>query len=183
SLLKLIQVYSPVDVPRLGEVSLGMNGLLFTFAVTMTCGLAMGILTGWRSTRATAIELLRSSSATAASAVGPARLRSILVGVEVAATTMCVVAAVLLLSSFFRLLGVERGFDVERIVTLGIALPAARYDAPEKSIRFQKSLVDRVRPMPDVESVGTTDNLPLGGVVSASAIMIEGSSLPRQQRP
>lgn len=182
ALVRLIQTYSPVDVPRIDEVTLDVRSLFFTFIVTVGCGLAIGTLTAWRTTRTTPVELLRSSSATVASSAGLGRLCSILVGVEVAASTVCVIATVLLVSSYLNLMSVDRGFDVERILTVDVALPAVRYDTPDKGVRFLRTLVDRAWSMPGVESVGMTDALPLSGI-SASAIMVEGANLPRQQRP
>lgn len=181
-LVRLIQVNAPVGLPRIDEAALDLRGMFFTVAVTLGSGLLIGLLPAWRSTHAPSIDLLRSSSATASSGRAFGRLRSLLVGVEVAASAVCLIAGAWLLSSFVNLLSVERGFDTDRIVTVSIPLPNARYDAPEKGLRFVNDLAGRVRSMPGVVSVGATDVFPLSGP-SSSAIMIEGTSLPRQQRP
>jgi putative ABC transport system permease protein len=127
------------------------------------------------------VALLRSSSAAVTSSRSAGRLRSMLVSIEVAASVVCLIAAALLLTSFVRLMSVDRGFDVDRITTIDIALPDGRYDRAA-GVRFITTLADRVRALPGVVSVGVTDALPLQGLAN-SAIMIEGSTVPRQQRP
>ena len=181
ALVRVIRLNAPVDVPRIDEAALDVRVLLFTFAVTLCTGLLVGLVPAWRAIRVTSVELLRSSSATAMSGRATGRLRSVLVSVEVAASTACLIAAALLLTSFARLMSVDRGFEVERITTIDLTLPGERYDQAA-GVRFITTLADRVRALPGVVSAGVTDALPLRGLAN-SAIMVEGSNLPRQLRP
>ena len=181
-LVEILRQYAPPRVPRLDDVALNGTVLVFTCAVTLVSGLLIGLLPAIRSTRIVAVDVLRSSAATSASSASAGRLRSTLVAIEVAASTVCVVGAALLLSSFVNLLHVDRGFDTARIVTAEFGLMGARYDTPMKQITFMTALADQLRSQPGVLSVGITDALPLSGV-SNSAIMVEGSTLPRPERP
>src|SRR5262245_51606224 len=182
ALIELIRQYAPATVPRLDEAAVNLNALSFTFMVTVVSGIAIGIVPALRSTALIPVDVLRSSAATSASSASAARLRSTLVAIEVAVSTACVVAATLLLSSFVNILNVDRGFDTSRIVTVNFTLAGPRYDTASKIMQFMTTLADRMQQLPGVTSVGVTDTLPLQGV-SNSAIMIEGSTLPRQQRP
>jgi putative ABC transport system permease protein len=181
-LVELLRQYAPPRVPRLDDVAVNGTVLAFTFAITLVSGLLIGLLPAIRSTRIAAVDVLRSSAATSASSASAGRLRSTLVAIEVAASTVCVVGATLLLSSFVNLLHVDRGFDTARIVTAEFGLMGARYDTPVKQTAFMTELAHQLRAQPGVLSVGITDALPLSGV-SNSAIMIEGSTLPRPERP
>jgi predicted permease len=182
ALTRLIQLYAPVDLPRLEEVQMGARGIVFTMAVTFLSGLLVGVLPAWRLTKIPPVELLRSSSATAANAAGSGRIRSLLVGVEVAVSAVCLIAGALLLSSFVNLLSIDRGFDIERIIAINLTLPSTRYDTREKGSQFLHTLAEQARSVSGVDSVGVADRLPLSGV-SNSAIMVEGTNLPRQERP
>jgi putative ABC transport system permease protein len=182
ALVSALRSYAAIDLPRLEEAALDLRGLLFIFAITLGSGLLIGVLPAWRSTRATPVDFLRSSSATAASGSALGRLRTILIGAEVAASLVCLVVAALLVASFVNLMSVERGFDAERLVTAEFSLPGTRYSEPGKAFRFVRGLAERARTLPGVAAVGVTDRLPLSGV-SASAVMVEGVDLPRQQRP
>jgi putative ABC transport system permease protein len=181
-LIELLRQYAPPRVPRLDDVALNATVVVFTFGITLVSGLLIGLLPAIRSTRIGAVDVLRSSAATSASSASAGRLRSTLVAIEVAASTVCVVGATLLLSSFVNLLHVDRGFDTARIVTADFGLMGPRYDTPAKQTAFMTELSDQLRSQPGVLSVGITDALPLSGV-SNSAIMIEGSTLPRPERP
>jgi predicted permease len=103
------------------------------------------------------------------------------VSAEVAASAICLVAGTLLASSFVMLMSVDRGFEIDRIATMEFSLPASRYDRAG-GVRFMTTVAERARLLPGVISAGVTDALPLSGVAN-SAIMVEGSNLPRQQRP
>jgi predicted permease len=181
ALVRVIRLNAPVDVPRIEEAGLNPPVLLFTFAVTVCTALLIGFLPAWRAVRVNSIDLLRSASTTAMSGRAGGRLRSVLVSVEVAASAACLIAAALLVTSFARLMSVDRGFQVERITTVDLVLPSERYD-DAAGVRFITTLADRVRALPGVMSAGVTDALPLRGLAN-SAIMVEGSNLPRQQRP
>jgi putative ABC transport system permease protein len=181
-LVELLRQYAPPGVPRLDDVALNGTVVTFTLAITLVSGLLIGLLPAIRSTRIVAVDVLRSSATTSASSASAGRLRSTLVATEVAASTVCVVGAALLLSSFVNLLNVDRGFDTARIVTADFGLMGPRYDTPAKQTAFMTELADQLRSRPGVISAGITDALPLSGV-SNSAIMIEGSTLPRPERP
>jgi predicted permease len=180
ALVRVIQVTAPVDVPRIDEAALGWRALAFTFAVTVTSGFLIGLVPAWRAAQSNAAELLRGSASTAATSA-PGRLRAALVSVEVASSAVCVVAAALLLGSFVNLLAVERGFESDRVVAVELVLAPPRYDTAT-ALQFLDTLVRRAAALPGVTSVGVTDMLPLSGV-STSALMVEGVTLPRPQRP
>ena len=181
ALVRVIQLNAPVDVPRIDQATLDGRVLLFTFAVTLLAGVLIGLFPAWRAMRVNTAEILRSPAATTMSGRAAGRLRSILVSVEVAASAACLIAAALLLTSFTRLMSVDRGFEVDRITTIDFVLPGGRYDRAA-GLRFLTTLANRVRALPGVVSAGATDALPLRGLAN-SAIMVEGSNLPRQQRP
>ncbi len=181
ALVHLIQLNAPVDVPRIEEAVIDGRVLLFTFAVTFVSGVLIGLIPALRASRANAADLLRTSSMTAATGKASGRLRSLLVGTEVAASAVCLIAGALLLSSFVNLMTVERGFDASRVLTVDFTLLPPRYDT-ERGVAFVRTLVERTRALPGVESAGVTDAVPLSGV-STSALMVEGAHLPRPQRP
>ncbi|HLQ44417.1 MAG TPA: FtsX-like permease family protein, partial [Planctomycetaceae bacterium] len=77
---------------------------------------------------------------------------------------------------------VQRGFETAQIVTTDLKLPATRYNNVEAA-KFLKALADSARAMPGVTSAGISDRLPLSGEGGNSALMLEGTTVPRFQRP
>jgi putative ABC transport system permease protein len=58
---------------------------------------------------------------------------------------------------------VDIGVRVDRIVTASIDLPLASYPDPTRAAVFFEALVERVAAVPGVESVGLSQDVPLGG--------------------
>src|SRR6185436_18071185 len=86
-------------------------------------------------------------------------LRSALVVTEIALALMLLATAALLIKGFNRLQEISPGFVRENVLTAHFALPAAKYNTPEKQIAFQTQLLERVRALPGVKSAGMTSNL------------------------
>jgi macrolide transport system ATP-binding/permease protein len=84
-----------------------------------------------------------------------------LVVVELAVAVVLLVGAGLLGKSFYRLLHVEIGFQPDHLATVGIAVSDAAYPKDENQVALGKKIVDQVRSLPGVQSVGLTSVLPV----------------------
>jgi predicted permease len=102
------------------------------------------------------------------------RLRGVLIAAEVALTLALLVGAGLLLRSFSALLNVDRGFQTERRILVGLSLPPSYTEGKgERSEQFVKDLEERLRALPNVMSVATVSGRPMSpgstgmGIVAA----------------
>jgi len=180
--LRLILARAPVDLPRLDEVHLDSRVLLFTLAISTFAGLLCGLLPAWRFARTQPLAVMRSGSrSTEGRATG--RLRSVLIGVEVGLSTLCLIAAGLLLRSFVNLFEADKGFATEHIVTVNLNLPDTRYPGQPERARFMKSLLDSVQALPGVSSAGVSNMLPLSGEGGNNLLSLEGTTVPFPERP
>ena len=73
------------------------------------------------------------------------------------------VGAGLLLKSFVVLMGVDLGFQPDRVLVMNITLPAPRYNTQDERLRFFQQLEERVRPLPGVRSAAVSNRMPLRG--------------------
>jgi predicted permease len=89
----------------------------------------------------------------------------------------------LLIRSFYNLVNVDPGFNASHVVEFGIGLPEKRYSSDQKLIGFHKQLLERLAALPGVESVGAVGRLPISGRVMGASFELEGSDIPKQQRP
>ena len=126
---------------------------------------------------------MKAAGRTSSQSHSGGRLRSLLVTVEVGLGTLCLVAAGLLLNSFVRLMRVERGFDVERVVTVHLNLPSSRYPDRAKRAAFLRNAVDRLRALPGVNAAAVSNLLPLAGEGSNNIVSLEGPNTPEVERP
>jgi putative ABC transport system permease protein len=157
--------------------------LLFTSGISILAGLLFGFLPAWRFSQADPQEAMRSGARGTTVGKSSGRLRSLLVTLEVGLSAVCLIAGGLLLHSFFKLLQVDRGFETQHIATVTLNMPNARYSDREKRADFMHSLVEHVKVLPGVISVGVSNLLPLGGEGSNNLIAPEGSRLPAMERP
>ncbi len=109
-------------------------------------------------------------------------VRRVLIGVEVALSLMLLVAAGLLVRSLAELRSVGPGFETDRVLTMSLSLPTARY-AEGEQIPFYQELYERIQALPGVRAVGGTNILPLSDNYSNDAFQIEARPAPEGQRP
>ena len=181
--LKLILANAPADLPRLSEIRLDGRVLGIAFALTLVSAAIFGLIPAWRSSRIDPQSGLRSGGRSATETRQSGRLRALLVAIETGLCTVCLIAAGLLLNSFVRLLHVDKGFDAEHVITVGINLPATRYPEIANRSAFVRGLIDDTRTLPGVSAVGISNLLPLAAEGSNNMINLDGDTTPISQRP
>ncbi len=181
--MRVIVAQAPLDVPRIEEVAIDGRVLLFTLGVSIIAGVLFGLIPAWSAAREDPQEAMKASGRGTTEARGTARMRSMLVATEVGLSTICLVSGGLLLHSFVNLLNVDRGFQVERLVTVDLDLPGNRYPSQEKRAAMLHALLERVRAFPDVRDVAVANRIPLTGEGNNNVVMAAGMNLPLTQRP
>ncbi len=180
--LRLILARAPLDLPRLDEIHLDGRVLVFTVAISTFAGLICGIIPAWRFARSQPLLAMKSGSRTTEGR-SAGRLRTVLIGVEVGLSTLCLIAGGLLLRSLVNLFEVDKGFAAEKVLTVDLSLPETRYREHSDRNRFMKSLLDSVQAVPGVVSAGISNMLPLSGEGGNNLISLEGTTVPFPERP
>ncbi len=159
---KLLPALAPVSIPRLAAARADWTVLVFCLIVTIVNGVIFGMAPALRAgwTRATTTQDLRMQG----SSTGRRdRFRGTLVGVEVALAMALVVVGGQLLGSFVTLLKTDPGFETDRVIASVIIPTGDRYKSPEQHGLLYRHILEAVRTLPGVESVGTIDALPFSG--------------------
>ncbi len=149
------------SMPYLANLSTDARVLTYLTLVTITTGVAFGLIPALYASRPRFAALM-SGDTRATAGTGRARLRGALVTLEIAMTVVLLVGAGLLTRSLTRLLRVDPGFDASRTLSLRIALPGGQY-SPLAQQQFFENVLQQVRALPGVQTVGAIDNLPLNG--------------------
>ena len=108
------------------------------------------------------------------------RVRSFLVGGEIALSLMLVVGATLLGRSFANLRSAPSGIDPRSVLTFELRVPEAVYGQGEPVARFYRTLIDRVESLPGVTAVGGISTLPFAGGGSQSGTRPVGTDTERR---
>jgi putative ABC transport system permease protein len=174
---------APVDLPRLREVSVDGRVLVFALGLSALTAVLFGVLPALRSAAAAPFEVLKSTSYANAGGPGGLRLRNLLVAFEVGLCAALLVTAGLFLSSFIRLTTIPRGFDVERVLAVDVALPGTKYAKDTDVTRFFETVLDQARTLPGVESAAVSSYLPLQGESWLDIIKTVNESRPESQLP
>jgi putative ABC transport system permease protein len=169
---------SPASTPRIEDVGVDAAVLVFTLVVSVATGVLFGLLPALQTARTDTAEALKEGGRSS-SGPGRHRVRALLVVSEVSLALVLLIGAGLMLKSFLRLLDADPGFAAERVMTMTVNLPPAKYDLPSKSRLFFDRVLDELRSVPGVESFGTTAPL-LGGWQTGFTVEGQPEPLPGQ---
>jgi putative ABC transport system permease protein len=173
----LLVALAPAGTPRLDEVVLDGRALAFGVALAFATGIVFGMVPALQLSRVDVAGSLKESGGLRSS-VGRRRLRSLLVGFEVAIAMVLLVGAGLMMKSFVRLQAVDPGFNPERAIALQVALPSARYADTQQANDFYTRLLERIEAQPGIEAAGAVSILPMSGDNSDTNVRIEGQPVP-----
>lgn len=173
---------APSNLPRAANIHLNGTVLLFSFGLSVLTGLIFGLAPAWFATRVNVNDALKQGSRGSTDTGSRGRLRRLLVVGEVAVSLVLLSGAGLLIRSFERLAAVDPGFVAADATVVRLFLPAKKYDKPEQQLAFANAIVDRLRTLPGVTSVGIANTLPLVGDWVLS-LEIEGRPLAASDLP
>jgi putative ABC transport system permease protein len=178
AVLRLFASYVPTGL--LGSTTMTLDGRTLAFAagLCILTTLLAGLLPAFQMTRPDLASTLREGTRAGAGTAGSGKTRSALVVLEVAIAVLVMIGAGLLLRSFGRLLEVDNGFKPQRILTAEFAMPPAIVPVPERG-PFMESVLERVKPLPGVQSAALISDLPMGGGETVTPILIQGRPEPK----
>jgi predicted permease len=172
------------NVPFESGISLHWPVLVFTLALSLLTGLAMGCYPAWQSSRADLVEGLKDNNRAVSGSRGQHRFRRGLVAAQVALSMVLLAAAAMLVASFVRLSNQETGFHSDHVWAAGIGLPAERYPDPASRGRFAQRLLEELQASSGVETAATVDAVPMSGNYSQTPYArADGNPRPVNQRP
>jgi predicted permease len=175
--LILLKAMLPSDTPRLAEVHIDWHVLVFTGVLAILTGVVFGLAPALHSARAALAETLRSSSRGTASSVSQ-RLRSSLAIAQVAFAVLLVIAAGLLIRSFWAISHVNPGFRAEHILTARLTPNESFCSDAARCLSFYRTVQDQVQAYPGTSGVALVNTLPLGGRVSKRSLDVENYDVP-----
>ncbi len=159
-----LRASGPATISRLGQATVNGRVLAYTGVVILVVGITSGLIPAWQSSRFDLNGALREGPRGATGSGGRSRLHSLLLMAEIAVATLLLVGAGLLLKSFWRLQAVDPGFNPDHLLTAGVSLNREKYmKADERRTVFFSQILERIRSVPGVQSVGMISHLPFSG--------------------
>jgi putative ABC transport system permease protein len=159
--LRSIQAQSLEALPNADRIGLDWTVAAVTLAAALVVGALIGLGSAAGVRAPSLAHALADQGKGGTRGRGARTLRRGLVVAQIAISVVLLVGAALLLASFRNLLRADPGFVGDSVVTAAFNLPPQRYD--DDAVRaFVDRLLDGVRAIPGVESVGLTSNIPMG---------------------
>ena len=174
---------APANLPRLDSVSISIPVLVFAFLLSTAVAAGLGVFIAMRATSRNVCEGLGEGGRGQAGAQSSQRMGRIIVAGQIAITLALIVGAGLLGRSLMKVLEVNPGFRVDKIVTMDVTLPWVQSDDAKSKAglaMFFSNLIDRLKQIPGVRKVGATSGLPMdGGLPDGMFLLMTQSEVPK----
>jgi predicted permease len=162
--VRLLLAIGPANLPRLNEISLDARTLTFTVLLSLLSGLLFGVVPALKYAGPRASLALRSVGRTASASRERHRARNLLVIGQVAMAVVLLVSAGLMIRTFRALRTVDPGFaDAPHLQLARISIPDAMVPEPERVLRIQDEILQKLAAIPGVKSTGLVSEMPMEG--------------------
>jgi predicted permease len=149
---------SPLELPVFTSMEIGAPALAFAAALTLACALLFSLVPAYESRSTQLTESLRVN--TNQIATGSHLAQKALVVGEVAISLVLMVAAALLLTSFWRLVHTSPGFDPRNVITFKNAFTDEQAASSASLSQRLDELTGQLEAIPGVASAAAVSNLP-----------------------
>lgn len=172
----------PQNLPRLAQVSVDRDALLFAFGISIVTALVFGVFPAWRLSRLNPSQSIRQGSRTVTADRGQHRLQHALIIAETAIGLVLLVGSALLIHTFVRVMHVDPGFDTHNVLAASLSVPDSNYPGP-KVDQFYRELLRNVSSTPGVIDATAAWPLPMSNDAISISFEIEGHEFPKNQEP
>ncbi|MGC2695833.1 MAG: ABC transporter permease [Candidatus Angelobacter sp.] len=161
------------NVPYLKHMGMDASVLLFAFALAVITGIVFALAPALQASSTNVQGALKEGSRSSHSGSWR-RFASALVIGEVALAMVLLTGSGLMAKSLYRLLDVNPGFDQHNLLGLGVGLSQSRFPKEPEQMQAQQDLLQRIRAVPGVKSVGSSSMLPVSNGGNTSNLRVVG---------
>jgi len=155
---------------------------LTVFAVAVLAALATGVLAGLAPALTSLpdepAEALRDAAGRSGTARRGRRLKSVLIGVEVALALVVLAGAGLLIASTRRVLRVDPGLDPANVTAVDLSLPQGDFYGAAERVTFCQDVERELGGVPGIVAVSAVSHVPYSGGRAGRGFVVEGQPDP-----
>jgi putative ABC transport system permease protein len=170
----VISATVPVEIPRIGDASIGWMPILLTCVASTLCAAGLTGALSMSTSRLSMTESLQAGGTRGT--VGHRRTghRGLIV-LQVALSVILLSVAGLFSRSLVRLGQIDPGFDADSVITADVSLPQSAYPQWDRVVHFYRELLERLSERPGVVAAGAGYDLPLQSSWIDSFTLIGGA--------
>ena len=162
--LRVLVVKGPQTLPRLAEIGIDPLVLGFTLVVSLLAGFFFGLIPAIKYAGPQVAFALRGGGRTMSHGRERHRARNTLVIVQVALALVLLIGSGLMIRTFQALRSVQPGFThPEQVQLLRISIPDTQVKEPERVMRMENDMLDKLAAIPGVKSAALASGAPLEG--------------------
>jgi predicted permease len=174
----LLRMLAPATLPRLDEIGIDPQVLLFALGISVLTGLLFGLIPVLRLRTTNSTTLKEGGRQSGASPVRQ-RTRNALVVAEVAMALVLLVVSGLMVRTFLAMRQVHPGFvQPEEVQTFRIEVPRALAQDRVEMARIHEQIAERLRQVPGVVSVGLSSSITMDGEDNTNPLSVEHVPVP-----
>ena len=164
--LKALVAAAPTGLPRIHEIGIDLNVLLFTLGLALFTSLLIGAIPVFKYAGVKATSGLREGGRALSQSRERHRARKALVIVQVALALVLLICSGLMIRTFQALTHVDPGFtSPDSLETFRFYIPESQIPdtQPERVVHQQQEIANKLAAIPGVSSVSFSNSVPLDG--------------------
>ncbi len=177
---RALTVLAAAGIPRADQIGIDGAVLAFALAAALITSVVFGLVPAIHLSRQDLNDALKEGGGKQQGATVGRGARELLIVAEVALSIVLLVGAGLMIRSLWQLQDVNPGFNADRVLTMEVSLPVARYEEGTQ-MPFYQQLEDRIRALAGVAEVGAINMLPLSNNYDSQGVQIEDHPMPDGQ--
>jgi putative ABC transport system permease protein len=182
--LRILVAKGPETLPRLNEIGIDPLALGFALAVSLLSGLLFGLIPVLKYAGPNLASALRGGGRTLSQGRERHRARNTLVVVQVALALVLLIGSGLMIRTFQALRNIQPGFThPEQIQLLHVVIPEEQVKEPERVMRMQNAMMDKLAAIPGVTSVAFASGAPLEGFNNNDLVYAQDKDYAEGQIP
>ena len=170
--LYLVKRFGPDSIPHLHEAGLDLRVIAFALGITLITGVLFGLAPAAGATRMNMVEALKEGGQRSGGSAAAPRIRNALLIVQIAMALVLVIAAGLLVRTFYSMLRSDAGFDAAHVVTFELPLPTSKYADTGRMAQVYRQVQQRLQSVPGVQSAGLASVVPMGGAPDGGSLRL-----------
>jgi len=166
AIFRFAMAHMPVDseIAFALHITTDVRTWFYAFALCLITACFFGLAPALRASRVDLALAMKDDGAhSQTGTISAGRFRNFLVGFEVAACMLLLLASGLLLHGLYRAQTVNPGFQMKNMEAVAFDLSSAGY-TPQRAATFQQELQDRLASLPGVDEIVHATSIPLGNL-------------------
>jgi predicted permease len=168
----------PVDVPIRMNVDVDVRVFLFSAGLSLISTLLIGVVPALQGTRVDVMPMLKEETTRLR---GSWHARDVIVGLQVALSTILLIGSLLVIRSLQQATAIDVGYNPTGAVSARLDLGLDGYDHA-RGLSFQRRVIEELAAQPGIQTVSTSNSIPLNLDVSTNSVFVEGQAAPRGHR-